>query len=329
MDNKKIRLASPNTVNESNNTSINSNQSSVPPITTSNSNELIFPFLNNPLPIPPHTHPIGLFPPIFPHLNPFSFSPIPFSSPFGLQWPPPPPPPFIPPSTTSIPPMARILPPPPLPAFNRMTTTTTTTIIENNPNNVIRPQTPCSNSSTTNVIKNQNCIHNNNRHHHIVSKSYSHRDDEKRNNNRSSSFDRYKNDDTRTRSNRFNNGGGDDDDDEKYMNKNKIQEIMDQIYSKKIIYKRSTPLEPYYKQKPLIVDKDEIIQTIEGTQQLIDLRDKFKNEILSRAERFRSLKPAFSFPKRKIKLKAHKHHHGKLFIIQKFCSNLNFSPTHN
>ncbi|OTF71927.1 hypothetical protein BLA29_009957 [Euroglyphus maynei] len=68
---------------------------------------------------------------------------------------------------------------------------------------------------------------------------------------------------------------------------------------------------PYYKQKPLIVDNDKIVQTIEGTEQLINLRDKFKHEIIQRADRFRSQKPTFSFPKRKIKLKAHKHHHGK------------------
>ncbi|KAH9424598.1 hypothetical protein DERP_013019 [Dermatophagoides pteronyssinus] len=58
-------------------------------------------------------------------------------------------------------------------------------------------------------------------------------------------------------------------------------------------------------------DDEMIVQTIEGTQQLIDLHEKFKQEILLRSERLRSEKPSFSFPKRKIKLKAHKHHHAK------------------
>lgn len=343
-NNKKIRLDNSDSLNES-------NQSITSP--SLNSNGLLFPSLNNnnnninplnlSLPRPP-PHPIDLLPP---PIFPFSFPP---PIPFGLQWPPPPPlplPPFIPTSSSSIP-FGRILPPPlplplSLPIFNRIPIT-----IENN--NVIRPQTTINNTTTTtiNVIKsNQKCNN------IIGSKSYGPRDDEKRNNSHNHHHQRSSNsnkfDTGRTRSNhsnkhRYNNNddngndndnNDDDDDDVKYMNRNKIQKIMEEIYSKKILYKRSTPLEPYYRQKPLIRmdnnnDDEMIVQTIEGTQQLIDLHEKFKQEILLRSERLRSEKPSFSFPKRKIKLKAHKHHHGKLifFILVKFqifCSNPFFS----
>lgn len=81
------------------------------------------------------------------------------------------------------------------------------------------------------------------------------------------------------------------------------------IFTKKIKYIKSSPLLSYYEKSSKLIDGKNVV-FIEGTKYLIDLRTKFKEEVLDRADKFRSQKPAFSFPKRKIKLKAHKHYHG-------------------
>nr|SZF06515.1 Ribonuclease 3 [Psoroptes ovis] len=55
----------------------------------------------------------------------------------------------------------------------------------------------------------------------------------------------------------------------------------------------------------------------------MELREKFRNEIIKRSEIFRSQKPAFTFPKRKLKLRAHVHHHDKCGYS---CDDNNNSP---
>ncbi|KPM02152.1 ribonuclease 3-like protein [Sarcoptes scabiei] len=85
--------------------------------------------------------------------------------------------------------------------------------------------------------------------------------------------------------------------------------VLEEIFNKKVKFLRSTPLEPYYRQCPTMID-GKIINLIEATEKLLELREKFKEDVLDRAEKFRLQKPAFSFPKRKMKFKAHKHHHG-------------------
>lgn len=98
--------------------------------------------------------------------------------------------------------------------------------------------------------------------------------------------------------------------------------VLEEIFNKKVKFLRSTPLEPYYRQCPTMID-GKIINLIEATEKLLELREKFKEDVLDRAEKFRLQKPAFSFPKRKMKFKAHKHHHGsEMRILNRLSFNL-------
>lgn len=78
----------------------------------------------------------------------------------------------------------------------------------------------------------------------------------------------------------------------------KIEEMMEQIRKSSIV--RYSPLEPYFKHYDNGV--------VEATEPMINLRSQFEETVFERAKFMRSLKPAFSFPKRPIKLRPHKHH---------------------
>lgn len=90
---------------------------------------------------------------------------------------------------------------------------------------------------------------------------------------------------------------------------------LEKLFNLDCLYKRSTPLEPYYKQKLMISDDNKPLNVIEASEQLITIQNKFQRHVLDRADSIRNAKPPFSFPQRPIKFRPHKHQ-GKLKIFK-------------
>ncbi len=83
----------------------------------------------------------------------------------------------------------------------------------------------------------------------------------------------------------------------------------EEIYTKPVEWLRCSPAELFYETKR---DNSEWIN---ATKRMIELRDKFRDEILLRAERAKQLKPAFQFPARTVKLKPPKTLGNFCFLI--------------
>lgn len=103
-------------------------------------------------------------------------------------------------------------------------------------------------------------------------------------------------------------------------NRSKMKSGMEELLNSPGAYIRCFPLEPYYRQSSVLeenVTKTSMVAT--GSDRLLALRQTFTESVLEKAAAVRSSKPAFSYPKRRVKLRRSNKLHGKSFNFGYIC----------
>lgn len=101
--------------------------------------------------------------------------------------------------------------------------------------------------------------------------------------------------------------------------RSKLKSSLEELLTSPGTYTRCFPLEPYYRQASVVVDEKKdggalVVSSsvvAQGTDRLVALREAFTREVLDRAAAVRASKPAFTYPKRRVKLRRSNKLHGK------------------